>query len=511
MDCPPSSSMSENDLAEGNPDEDLPPGTLEWGQKLVQLMQEGSRSLSHQLHMVESEGKKNKKDVQRIEQKLAKVEKRNESLEVENTMLKEKLLDLEYQQKHNNLIFEGIQDSQEESDLQCINKLRAILQVIPGIDVTKFRIDCCHRIDGKFSPSSTRRIMCSFNWYYDVQCILRHRKMLPKGIYVSEDLPVESIDRRKVLKPIYNAAHRMDSLKQSTKMSKDKLIINGKVYSAAPRNNLGEVSALLNIQSTCQRSNESTTIFLGSHSPFSNLYGCNFYVENIQYNSVEQYIQSQKASLFDDDTTHSRIRSESNPYVIKKLGSRVKNFSAERWRSVNKDIACKAVRAKFAQNLTLKQILLDSGNVMLAESSTDPFWGTGIHLHDKVALDKRCWKNPQGGAMCEILQKVRQDLRQQWWSDPVPHISCFPMKTAQMVTNMFMYMYILCYVCSIMSSLIIPQNATLVNINMITVSVRVQQRCPVQFKVKLEFESRVRPKGKLPCSPKPYNGQFWTI
>ena len=358
MDCPPSSSMSENDLAEGNPDgkpdEDLPPGTPDRGQKLVQLMQEGFHSLSNQLHAVEYKGKNNKKDVQRIERKLAKVEKRNESLEAENTMLKEKLLDLEYQQKRNNLIFEGIQDSQEESDLQCINKLWAILWVIPGIDVTKFRIDHCHRIDGKFSPSSTCRILCSFNWYYDVQCILRHRKMLPKGIYVSEDLPVEWIDRRKVLKPIYNAARRMDLLKQSTKMSKDKLIINGKVYSAAPRNNLGEVSALLNIQSTCQRSNESTTIFLGSHSPFSNLYGCNFYVENIQYNSIEQYIQSQKASLFDDDITHSRICSESNPYVIKKLGSRVKNFSAEHWRSFNKDIARKAVRAKFTQNLTLK-------------------------------------------------------------------------------------------------------------------------------------------------------------
>ena len=55
-----------------------------------------------------------------------------------------------------------------------------------------------------------------FNWYHDVQVILRNRKLLPRGIYVNEDLPEDWVDRCRVLKPIFNAAKKKDSLKYGT-------------------------------------------------------------------------------------------------------------------------------------------------------------------------------------------------------------------------------------------------------------------------------------------------------
>ena len=121
---------------------------------------------------------------------------KNRVLEEENVQLCEKLLDLEYKQRRNNLIFEGVYDNVNESDLDCITKLHQVLRVIPGIDVDKFRIDRCHHLDRPYKTTGSRRIICCFNWYYDVQCILRNRKQLPPGVYVSEDLPEEWIDRR---------------------------------------------------------------------------------------------------------------------------------------------------------------------------------------------------------------------------------------------------------------------------------------------------------------------------
>ena len=115
------------------------------------------------------------------------------------------MFDLEYRQRRNNLLFEGIADSENESDMHCINKLRNILRCIPGLD-RNFVIDRCHRMDGPFNPSKTRRVICAFNWYVDVQVILKNRKILPNGIFVNEDLPEEWVDRRKVLHPIYNSA-----------------------------------------------------------------------------------------------------------------------------------------------------------------------------------------------------------------------------------------------------------------------------------------------------------------
>ena len=65
-------------------------------------------------------GNETPKSIKNIEKKLAYVEKCNVSLESENIKLKEKLLEMEYHQKRNNLIFEGIFDTQGESDLDCI-------------------------------------------------------------------------------------------------------------------------------------------------------------------------------------------------------------------------------------------------------------------------------------------------------------------------------------------------------------------------------------------------------
>ena len=54
----------------------------------------------------------------------------------------------------------------------------------------------------------------------------------------------------------------------------------------------------------------------------------------------------------------------------------------------DKRLAFNAVHAKFSQNQTLKQLLLDTGNQLIAEGSGDSHWGIGLHIHDRNALDK---------------------------------------------------------------------------------------------------------------------------
>ena len=246
-----------------------------------------------------------------------------------------------------------------------------------------------------------------------MQRILQGRKHLPKGIFINEDLPEEWIDRCRILKPIFNAAKRNDTLKHKTHLNKDKLIIDGRTFTVAPNSNLNEVSSFVDLPSTCQRGDRDSglIVFLGSHSIYSNFYPTPFVVNNTVYSCAEQMIQSEKATLFDDNLTHHRIMKEHNPHRIKKLGSKVKGFNMETWRKRAKQIVHKAVLSKFSQNSNLKGILLSSGSTIIAESSTDPYWGTGLHLHDRSALNQRAWKNVNGGAMCEIISKVRSDLK----------------------------------------------------------------------------------------------------
>ena len=236
---------------------------------------------------------------------------------------------------------------------------------------------------------------------------------------MTEDLPEEWIDRCKILRPIFNAAKCNDKLKQSTHLSKDKLIIEGHTFTAGLTSNYHEASSLIDLPSTCQQTDQNAgiTLFLSSHSPFSNMYHTDFTINNVHYNSVEQYIQSQKVSMFNDDITHAKIMKEDNPYKIKKLGNRVKGFSMERWRRCDSQIAYQAVHAKFHQNETLRATLLSTKDIFLAESSTDPHWGTGVHLHDHNALNNHTWRN-NGGVMNNLLHRVCHELTQSF--GPVP-------------------------------------------------------------------------------------------
>ena len=178
---PPSTNTSESTA------KSLPQETPEWGLKLFKLIQNEFRNVSMAIGTAQTRASSNTKSVKKIEKKLEKVESRNKQLEVENENLKEKLLDLEFRQRRNNLIFEGITDA-DESDVQTINKLRSTLMNVPGLDLS-FKLDKCHRIDGAFKPNKCRRVLCVFNWYIDVQFILRNRKHLPQGIFVNEDFP----------------------------------------------------------------------------------------------------------------------------------------------------------------------------------------------------------------------------------------------------------------------------------------------------------------------------------
>ena len=221
---------------------------------------------------------------------------------------------------------------------------------MPGLDLEKFWIDRCHCLDGHFKPTTVRRVLCVFNWHYDVQYILRNRKSLPTGIFVSEDLPEEWSDRRKVLRPIYNAAKQIEKLKTKTRLNKDRLIIDGHTFTAGPNNNVSEANKFVNVVSTCERSNDSTIVFLGSLSPFSNLYKTKFTIDNVSYNSAEQYIQSEKASVFGDYATQARIMQEENTYKIKNLEQK---FEISQWKNgaqSEKRASHKAVFQKFSQN-----------------------------------------------------------------------------------------------------------------------------------------------------------------
>ena len=335
-----------------------------------------------------------------VQNSMSQILSENTELKNENVQLKESLLKLEAHQRRNNLVFEGITDAANEDDDQCFKSLCDSLEDLPDVDITNIKIARCHRL-GSYQADKTRPIIANFWWFGDRKQILKQKENLPDGVYVHEDLPKEYENRRRALRPILKLALSKESYKGKAHFSLDKLVINKRVYTYAPKNNLHELPADLRPELTAQKSNPTTLIFFGQHSPLSNFHPSVFKVNGVTYSCGEQFIQSSKARLFNDDTVCSQIMKTKNPYEMKSLGYRVRNFTQQTWEDNSLAVAKECAVQKFGQNPRLQKFLIDTKDLILAESSTDPVWGTGVGLKEPGALDSDTWvgKSIMGDAL----------------------------------------------------------------------------------------------------------------
>lgn len=336
-----------------------------------------------------------------VSTKVSSLESVNLTLKAENTELKERLLQLEFHQKRYNLVFSGIPESDaSESGYDCYVKILQCLSNIPELNVDMIKIDRCHRLGSK-NKYRPRDIIARMNWYGDLMQILNNRSQLPEGVYVNEDLPAEWEERRKLLRPLLLHAKSMDKYRHTSFLSRDKLIIDGKAYTVEPVNNLRDLPSDLVPAESCERRNESTIAFLGPHSVFSNFHLAPFTEGGVKYCCTEQMIQAEKSAMFNDHRSLELIMRATNPYRIKELGSRVHGFDRAVWQHEAKKVVTRAVTAKFTQNKNLAGLLRSTGTLLIVEASPDKFWGTGVHLRNREALDRSKWNG--NGVMSEIL------------------------------------------------------------------------------------------------------------
>ena len=69
------------------------------------------------------------------------------------------------------------------------------------------------------------------------------------------------------------------------------------------------------------------TFFWGG--PFSQWFNSPFTIEDIKFNTAEQWMMACKARLFRDNETLKRIMEETDPSKQKSLGKQVKDFKKE--------------------------------------------------------------------------------------------------------------------------------------------------------------------------------------
>jgi hypothetical protein len=144
-------------------------------------------------------------------------------------------------------------------------------------------------------------------------------------------------------------------------------------------------------------------LFFWGHTPeagaalgkecLSQWYPAPFVLAEQRYATAEHYMMAEKARLFGDEGTASRIMASKHPAEVKKLGREVRDFDEGLWRERRFEIVAAGSFGKFSQNAELRAFLSTTGDRVLVEASpTDRVWGIGLVAADSRAKDPSAWR-----------------------------------------------------------------------------------------------------------------------
>ena len=117
-----------------------------------------------------------------------------------------------------------------------------------------------------------------------------------------------------------------------------------------------------------------------------------------------------KAALMGDRATAVKIVQASAPASCNDIGRQVKGFDDELWHTHVNDIAFEVVKQKFQANVRLAELLLSTGDAILAEATRKyRLWGIGLDVGDARVQQPEKWlgRNVLG----EALMRARSLLR----------------------------------------------------------------------------------------------------
>ena len=312
----------------------------------------------------------------------------------------------ESQSRRNNLLFNGIVEKDNESWEDCENSICNVIKNTMGV-VTVPKFDRVHRIGNKI-PGRNRTIIAKFCFFKERDIVWGQRKKLAKtGFRISEDFPIEIVEERKVLYPIWKAAINCPTVKTAY-LKVNKLQINGKLYSTK---NLKDLPPQLQPTNFSTKRENGVVLFSSKNSVLSNFYSEQpITIEDKTYYSTEQYYQATKAKFFNDESSYNKIMAESDPLKIYSIGKRISNCDEAVWDAKADTVLYDANIAKFKQISAAQEFLLGTDDDLIGEATTHPTFGIGRHISDPMALIETEWtgKNRFG----KVLEKIRTELRQ---------------------------------------------------------------------------------------------------
>ena len=143
-------------------------------------------------------------------------------------LLEYKSIDTESRSRRRILIFRGISEQPDEDGENCVSEVRRFLRVHLKIDIDMY-VERAHRL-GKPKIGTTRQILAAFRDYRDTELIMGNtRKLKGTLLSVNRDYPIEIIEARRDLYPMYKDWRDQNRYNKVSIQYPAKLIVNGEI------------------------------------------------------------------------------------------------------------------------------------------------------------------------------------------------------------------------------------------------------------------------------------------
>ena len=263
------------------------------------------------------------------------------------------------------------------------------------------------RSSRRYKTGKNRPILIAFKKKAHTDILFKSKSWLPRGVYIDREYTQEVENKCKLLRPILKRACSIEKYQGKCKLEEDHLVILGTTYTVEDLHKLS--NDLSGFHASSKMDNSNTVLaFFGELSPFSNFHKSPFEYNGQGYHCSEQFIQEQKALLFNDTATTEQIMISTTSVECKEKGKEIRGFREDIWKQKAEHLCLPGILAKFESNKCLADMLLSTCGKEIVEATYDTMWGTGVPLHQKDCVDKKKWK--QVGLLSSILMKVRDRL-----------------------------------------------------------------------------------------------------
>lgn len=285
----------------------------------VAINKEAMVQLSHELAQVRNDFAGVNNSIQELQQKEEHSSRNQQAMSQDLKEIKEKLdnpppakdenqpsaetkldlLRLEANSRKNNLIIEGLAESEEETvpEDEAMEKVKSFL--LETFALKDLAIDSAYRL-GKSREGSKfpRAILVKFLWPRDRETVWKARLVLANNkdlkVFIKEDLPPKLRAQMTALLKVAQVAKRYPNLYRNVVVKDFKIQVNGKTYSA---DQLESLPRKLRPSEFSTPGNTDAVVFYGRNSRFSNHHQSIFEWDQKSFSSMEQYLAYRRAKI----------------------------------------------------------------------------------------------------------------------------------------------------------------------------------------------------------------------